>query len=101
MQFSPSAVQMVGLLFGIDTTAPDDTAGAFVDMAALALAIAVFASALASAFASALALAVATLFAVVCFWSLSSLLSSRCSCCFKVRSRHRCSQRSLRALAES
>src|ERR1700732_5481646 len=81
MQFCPSAVQMVGRLFGIDTTASEDTAppfggrAAFAGMAALALATA--------ALASALALAAALVLAAPCFSSLSSFCSSRCSCCFR------------------
>jgi uncharacterized protein (DUF697 family) len=85
MQFSPSAVQMVGRLFGMVTTTPDAGAGPLSGMAALALATTAFASERASAFASAfaatLAFAVAAVFAAVWLWSLSSFCPSILNCC--------------------
>src|SRR3954451_15978664 len=82
-QFAPSAVQMVGRLFGIVTTTPDAGAGPLSGIAALALATAAFASERASAFASSLAFAVAAVFAAVWLWSLSSFCSSVFNCCFR------------------
>src|SRR6187402_588302 len=86
-QFAPSALQMVGRLFGIVTTTPDAGAGPLSGIAAFALATTAFASerasALASAFASDLAFAVAAVFAAVWLWSLSSFCSSIFNCCFK------------------
>src|SRR5579871_5936420 len=85
MQFCSSAVQMVGRLFGIVTTAPDGATipftgiSAFAGMAALAVVTAVLASVLASALAVAAALA----FAALCFSSLSSFCSSKRICCYK------------------
>src|SRR6516162_3432644 len=81
MQFCWSTVQMVGRLFGMVTTASDgvitplDGIGAFAGMVALAFATA--------ALASVLALAAALALAALCFSSLSSFCSSRCSCCFR------------------
>src|SRR5262245_2777274 len=82
MQFSPSAVQMVGRLFGIVTTAP--AIGA-VPLTGKAAALALMTAVLTSAFAvSALAFALAAAAALAedCFCSRSSFCSIRRSCCF-------------------
>ena len=78
-QFKPSAVQMVGRLPGIVTTAPAGATGPLTGTAAFALAtltvVALASSALALAFAAAVVLA------AVCRCSLSSFCSSSRSCC--------------------
>ena len=79
-QFSPSAVQMVGRLFGIVTTAPAAATGALDRMAALALATLTLALALASS-ALALAFARPRCWPRSGFCSLSSFCSIKRNCC--------------------